>query len=294
MTTGMVTDPFERVGVVGTGQMGAGIVEVCARAGLSVVAHEPAQDALDGGRARVETSLHRAVVKGKLVEGDARDALARIVWSSDPGALADRDLVVEAIVEDEVAKTELFARLDRIVERGDAVLASNTSSIPIMTLGMATARPEQVIGVHFFNPVPVLPLVELVPSLRTSPDTQERARTFAQDALGKTTIVATDRAGFVVNGLLIPFLLCAVRMVESGFATPADVDRGMELGCAHPMGPLRLADLIGLDTVAAIGEAMYAEYREPLYAPTPLLHRMVRAGRLGRKSGRGFYDYPSG
>jgi 3-hydroxybutyryl-CoA dehydrogenase len=195
------------------------------------------------------------------------------------------------VVEDEATKVAIFRELDRHVAADDAILASNTSSIPIMKLGTATRRPEQVIGIHFFNPVPVLRLVELVASLMTSPDTVERSRTFATDLLDKRVIQSKDRAGFVVNALLIPYLLSAIRMMESGFASPEDIDTGMVEGCSHPMGPLRLTDLIGLDTTLAVAESLYEEFKEPLYAPPPLLSRMVDAGLLGRKTGRGFYEY---
>ena len=197
-------------------------------------------------------------------------------------------------MENTDAKTEIFAALDKIVEDPDAILTSNTSSIPIMRLGMATHRADRVLGLHFFNPVPVLPLVEVVASLHTTPETVSAVEEFARDTLGKTTIRSQDRAGFVVNALLVPYLLSAIRMAESGFATAADVDAGMERGCAHPMGPLKLADLIGLDTVAAIAESLYEEFKEPLYAPPPLLQRMVEAGLLGRKTGRGFHTYDRG
>jgi len=199
--------------------------------------------------------------------------------------------VIEAIVEDEAAKVSLFARLDDLVEAPDAILASNTSSIPIMKLGVATSRPEQVVGIHFFNPVPVLALVELVPSLMTSQETLERARDFVEGRLQKRAIDCQDRAGFVVNALLVPFILSAIRMLESGFASAQDIDRGLVLGAAHPQGPLALADLIGLDTTKAVAESLYEEFKEPLYAAPPLLARMVDAGLLGRKTGRGFYDY---
>lgn len=212
--------------------------------------------------------------------------------STDLSRMADRDLVVEAVAEDERAKLEVFARLDRTVERRDAVLATNTSSIPVIRLAAATSRPQQVVGLHFFNPVPVLPLVELVPSLLTGEETVRRARDFASEVLGKRVVRAQDRAGFIVNALLVPYLLAAVRMAESGAASAEDIDQGMTLGCAHPLGPLALADLIGLDTVQAIARSMYAEYREPLYAPPPLLARMVDAGLLGSKTGRGFHTYP--
>ncbi len=205
--------------------------------------------------------------------------------------LADRDFIIEAIAEDEDMKVNLFSALDKIVDDPEAILASNTSSIPIMKLAMATERPGNVVGTHFFNPVPVLPLVELVASLLTSDATVEQARAFTSEQLGKTVISSQDRAGFVVNALLVPYLLSAIRMLESGFATAADIDSGMVLGCAHPMGPLALADLIGLDTTYAIAVSMYGEFKEPLYGPPSLLARMVEAGLLGRKTGRGFYSY---
>lgn len=280
---------FERVGVVGAGLMGAGIAEVCARAGKDVVLIDADPAAAERGRGRLEASLERAAKRGKVA--DVEEVLARITIGSDLEALADRDLVIEAIVEDEAAKTALFARLDAIVTDPDAVLASNTSSIPIMKLAVATKRPAQVLGIHFFNPVPVLSLVELVPSLLTAPATTERARSFVADDLGKHPIDCQDRAGFVVNALLIPFILSAIRMLESGFATAEDIDQGLVQGAAHPQGPLALADLIGLDTTKAVAESLYEEFKEPLYAPPPLLARMVDAGLLGRKTGRGFYTY---
>ncbi|MEV5511002.1 3-hydroxybutyryl-CoA dehydrogenase [Streptomyces orinoci] len=283
-----------RVGVVGGGQMGAGIAEVCARAGLDTVVCEVDAVAARAARDRVASSLQRAVGRGKLERTAAEDALARLLFTSGLDQLADRQLVIEAVAENPDAKTEIFAALDKIVEDPAAVLATNTSSLPVMRLGMATGRADRVVGLHFFNPVPVLPLVEVVTSLHTSPQAAATVEEFATRALGKTVIRSRDRAGFVVNALLIPYLLAAVRMAESGFATAADIDTGMELGCAHPMGPLRLADLIGLDTVASIAESLYAEFREPLYAPPPLLQRMVQAGLLGRKTGRGFHSYDQG
>ncbi|MCX5379726.1 3-hydroxybutyryl-CoA dehydrogenase [Streptomyces sp. NBC_00091] len=283
-----------RVGVVGGGQMGAGIAEVCARAGLDTVVCEAGATAARAARERVAVSLERAVQRGKLDRISAEDALARLVFSGSLDDLADRQLVIEAVTEGARVKTETFAALDKIVEDPAAVLATNTSSLPVMCLGMATGRADRVVGLHFFNPVPVLPLVEIVSSLHTTADTLATVEAFARDALGKTVIRSQDRAGFVVNALLIPYLLSAIRMAESGYATAADVDAGMELGCAHPMGPLKLADLIGLDTVAAIAQSLYDEFKEPLYAPPPLLRRMVQAGRLGRKSGRGFHTYDRG
>ena len=282
---------IERVGVVGCGLMGSGIAEVCARAGLDVVIREASPEAAEAGLARITTSLDRAARGGKLDDA-ARDAtLGRLRMTTDYGELADRQLVVEAVVESEELKAEVFGLLDKVVEAEDAVLASNTSSIPIMKLGMATRRPEAVVGIHFFNPVPVLKLVEVVTSLLTAPDTTEQAERFATDQLDKRVIRSQDRAGFIVNALLIPYLLSAIRMLESGFATAEDIDTGMVEGCAHPMGPLHLADLIGLDTTMAVADSLYAEFKEPLYASPPLLSRMVEAGLLGRKAGRGFYDY---
>jgi 3-hydroxybutyryl-CoA dehydrogenase len=280
-----------RVGVVGCGLMGSGIAEVFARSGLDVLVSEASAEALEFGRARVSNSLDTAVKRGKLTAEQRDEALGRISFTSELADFADRDLVVEAVAEIEEIKVQIFQTLDQVITRPDAVLASNTSSIPIVKLAAATSRPEQVIGLHFFNPAPVQRLVEVIPTLTTSAETTTRIETFAVEALGKEPIRARDRAGFVVNALLVPYLLSAVRMFESGVATAADIDKGMEAGCAHPMGPLRLCDLIGLDTIASIADSMYAEYKEPLYAAPPLLSRMVDAGLLGRKSGRGFYDY---
>ncbi len=279
------------VGVVGCGLMGSGIAEVFARAGRTVRVHEVSEDAAARGRARVEASLARAVRSGKLDEAAGDEVLSRVQVGTDLDELADAELVVEAASEDEAVKTDLFRRLDAVLVRDDAILASNTSSIPIMKLGTATRRPSQVVGMHFFNPVPVLALVEVVPSLLTSDETVQRVQHLAEADLGKTVIHSPDRAGFIVNALLVPYLLSGVRMLESGFASAQDIDAGMVQGCAHPMGPLQLTDLIGLDTVQAIAESLYAEFKEPLYAPPPMLMRMVDAGLLGRKSGRGFHDY---
>lgn len=282
---------LERIGVVGCGLMGSGIAEACARAGLDVVVMESTAEAMAAGQRRTARSFERAVRAGKLDAASAGEAQARIVATTDLVELADRQLVIEAIVESEAEKIEVFSALDKVVEADDAILASNTSSIPIMKLAMATKRPAQVLGIHFFNPVPVLPLVELVASLLTGNEVAERANRFAAGTLGKHVIRSKDRAGFIVNALLIPYLLSAVRMLESGFATEEDIDAGMVNGCAHPMGPLALADLIGLDTTVAVAKSLYEEFKEPLYAPPPLLLRMVDAGLLGRKSGRGFYSY---
>ena len=282
---------INRIGVVGAGLMGSGIAEVCAKAGLDVLVSEVNTAAAEAGRDRVTASLARGVRSGKLSEEERDAALGRLRFTTDLGEFADRDLVVEAVAEHEPTKLEVFATLDKVVTNPNALFASNTSSIPIMKLAMATHRPEQVVGVHFFNPVPVLKLVELIPSLLTGQETQARAEAFVTDVLGKTVVRSQDRAGFVVNALLIPYLLSAIRMFESGFASAEDIDNGMVLGCAHPMGPLRLTDLIGLDTTKAVAESMYTEFKEPLYSAPPLLMRMVDAGLLGKKTGRGFYDY---
>ena len=282
---------IERIGVVGGGLMGSGIAEIAARAGMDVIVLEVDQSAVEAAQARVDRSLAQAAARGKLSEEDHAATSGRIRYTWGPDELADRQLVVEAVPEVEAMKIDTFRTLDKVVNDSDALLASNTSSIPIMKLAMATSRPEQVIGIHFFNPVPVLPLVELVPSLLTSADVIDRAAAFASGPLGKHVIRSQDRAGFVVNALLIPYLLSSIRMLESGFATAADIDTGMVQGCAHPMGPLALADLIGLDTVMAVALSMYEEFKEPLYAPPPMLSRMVDAGLLGRKSGRGFFEY---
>jgi 3-hydroxybutyryl-CoA dehydrogenase len=280
-----------RIGVVGAGLMGSGIAEVCARAGLDVLVNEVNEDAVASGRDRIATSLARGVRSGKMSEDERDAALERLRFTTDLGDFADRELVVEAVAEHEPTKIDVFTTLDKVVSSEDAIFASNTSSIPIMKLAMATQRPQQVIGVHFFNPVPVLKLVELIPSLLSGQETQARAERFATDVLGKTVVRSQDRAGFVVNALLIPYLLSAIRMFESGFASAEDIDNGMVLGCAHPMGPLHLTDLIGLDTTKAVAESMYAEFKEPLFSAPPLLLRMVDAGLLGKKTGRGFYDY---
>lgn len=271
--------------------MGSGITEVCARAGLDVIVVEADAAAAERGQERLAKSLQTGARRGKLTEEDVEAALARVRYATNLDELADRELVVEAITEDASAKVAVFKALDKVVASEHAILASNTSSIPIMKLATVTERPEQVLGLHFFNPVPVLRLVELVTSLMTSDVVVDRATAFVTDPLGKRVIRSQDRAGFVVNALLIPYLLSAVRMLESGFATRDDIDAGMIEGCAHPMGPLALSDLIGLDTMQAVAESLYDEFKEPLYAPPPLLLRMVEAGLMGRKSGRGFYEY---
>lgn len=282
---------IERVGVIGAGQMGGGIAEVCAKAGAQVLVYEPAATLLDAGKARITASLDRAAAKGKLSQDDRDGALGRLTFTTNLADFADRQLVIEAIVEDEAVKAKVFAELDAIVTDPDAVLASNTSSIPIMKIAAATKNPQRVLGLHFFNPVPVLPLVELISTLVTSSGALERVEEFAGNILGKQVVRCGDRSGFVVNALLVPYLLAAIRMVESGFATIEDVDKAVVAGLSHPMGPLRLSDLVGLDTLKLIADKMYEEFKEPLYGPPPLLLRMVEAGQLGKKSGKGFYDY---
>ena len=282
---------IERVGIVGGGQMGGGVAEVMAKAGLATVVREIDAAAAERSRSGSERSLDRALERGKLDEAGHGAALDNLSFTTDLAELADCDLVVEAIVEDFGLKAEVFAELDRVVTSPEAILATNTSSIPIIDIAMRTGRPEQVVGLHFFNPAPVMKLVEVIPSVCTSPAVVERVTGFATDVIGKTVVAAKDRAGFVVNMLLVPYLLGAMRMLEAGHATAEDIDTGMKLGAAHPMGPLELSDLIGLDTMLLVGETLHAEYGEPSYAPPPLLKRMVAAGQLGRKAGRGFYDY---
>jgi 3-hydroxybutyryl-CoA dehydrogenase len=278
------------VGVVGSGTMGSGIAELCALRGLDVRLAVSRESSLTSAPLRLAKSLGRAVAKGRLSEAERDAALSRVRVTTDLADLADCRLVVEAVPEDEVLKLDLFTTLDKVVE-SDAILASTTSAITITRLARATAHPGRVIGMHFFNPVVPMPLVELVPTLLTDPGVLESAESFVAGTLEKDPITVGDRSGFVVNALLVPYLLAAVRMVESGFASAEHVDRGMEGGCGHPMGPLRLCDLIGLDVVAATATALYEEFKEPLHAPPTLLSRMVESGFLGKKTGRGFYSY---
>lgn len=282
---------MERMGVVGGGLMGAGIAEVVARSGFDTLVIEATHESALAAEARIRGSLERAVSRGKLEEAAMSDVLGRIEVTTDLGALHDRDLVIEAATEREDLKLELFAKLGALLEKDEAILASNTSSIPIVKLGAVSGRADRVMGVHFFNPAPVMQLVELIPSLTTSVETLATMHAFVSEKLGKRPVEATDRAGFVVNSLLVPYILSAIRMYEAGYAAASAIDQGMVLGCGHPMGPLALADLIGLDTVRAIGISMYEEFKEPLYSPPPLLDRMVDAGLLGKKSGHGFYPY---
>lgn len=286
-----MSNQIERVGVIGAGQMGAGIAEVSARAGVDVLVFETTDALVTAGRNRITKSLERAVSAGKVTEREKDAALGKLNFTTTIDDLADRQLVIEAVIEDENVKAKIFADLDRVITDPDAVLASNTSSIPIMKLAAATQNPSRVLGLHFFNPVPVLPLVELVSTLVTADAAAARVEDFASTVLGKQVVRCSDRSGFVVNALLVPYLLAAVRMVEGGFATIDDVDKAVVAGLSHPMGPLRLSDLVGLDTLKLIADKMFDEFKEPLYAAPPLLLRMVEAGQLGKKSGQGFYKY---
>jgi 3-hydroxybutyryl-CoA dehydrogenase len=279
-----------RVGVIGGGLRGSGIAEVCARSGVDVTDVEVDPARAEHSRAAIEKSLDRGVRSEKVSPEERDAALDRLAYTTSLEDVEGADAAIEAIIEDETAKRDLFMRLDQLLPDAE-FLASNTSSVPIMKLGAGTSQPHKVIGLHFFNPVPVLPLVEIVHSIMTADETADRARRFAEETLGKQCIDSQDRAGFVVNALLVPYLLSSVRMYESGFASREDIDRGMVLGCAHPMGPLRLADLIGLDTLLAVSESLYEEFRDPSSVAPALLNRMVEAGLLGRKSGRGFYEY---
>ena len=280
---------MKNVGVIGGGTMGAGIAEVIAKAGSTVRVLERAE-AVEAAQERIAKSIARGVKAGKLSQEDADAAVARVTVTTDIDTFADSDLVVEAMPEIESLKLEYFHKLDEII-RPDAILATNTSSIPVIRLANATKHPERVLGMHFFNPVPVMALVEIVTTLKVDRAVVDKVAAFATDSLGKVTIESKDQAGFIVNALLIPYLTNAIRMYESGFATVEDIDAGMVNGCGHPMGPLRLCDTVGLDICLAVAESLYAEFAQPHYAPPVLLRRMVDAGYLGRKTGRGFYDY---
>jgi 3-hydroxybutyryl-CoA dehydrogenase len=280
---------IERLGIVGSGIMGAGIAEVAAKAGVTVVLRSRKQESADAMVAALGTSLARQVSKGRLDEADAASIEGRVSATADLDALADCDLVVESVVEDLDVKKQLFGELDRIV-KGGAILATNTSTLPVVEMAIETGRPERVCGVHFFNPAPSMALVEVVRTLLSSDETVAEAVAFAQ-ACGKEPVVVEDRAGFIVNALLFPYLNNAVRMLENRTASRDDIDAAMKGGCNFPMGPLALLDLVGLDTSVAILDALYTEFRDPNFAAVPLLRRMVAAGHLGRKSGQGFYDY---
>jgi 3-hydroxybutyryl-CoA dehydrogenase len=269
--------------------MGSGIAESSARAGVAVKLYEPDAAPLQHSRARIESSVARGVERERLTAEQAEALLGRIEWSTDLDALADSELVVEAIVEDEAVKLDMFGRLDGALPT-ETILASNTSSIPIAGLAAATGRPDRVLGLHFFSPVPVMKLVEVVIGLDTAEETVARAEAFAAQ-IGKTAIKTKDRSGFIVNFLLVPYLMAAVRMYEEGFASREDIDEGMKLGCGHPMGPLTLCDFIGLDVLYSVCDSLYEEFKRDEYAPPPLMKRMVVSGHLGRKTGRGFYEY---
>ncbi|HET8621746.1 MAG TPA: 3-hydroxybutyryl-CoA dehydrogenase [Acidimicrobiales bacterium] len=280
---------IETLGIVGSGIMGSGIAEVAAKAGVTVVLRSRKQESADAMVAALDKSLARQVEKGKLTQAEADEATARVSATVDLDALAGCDLVLESVVEDLDTKRQLFGELDRIVKDG-AILATNTSTLPVVEMAVETGRPERVVGIHFFNPAPAMSLVEVVRTLVSSDETVAEATGFAE-ACGKSPVVVEDRAGFIVNALLFPYLNNAVRMLENRTASREDIDAAMKGGCNFPMGPLALLDLVGLDTSVAILDALYAEFRDPNYAAVPLLRRMVVAGHLGRKSGRGFYDY---
>jgi 3-hydroxybutyryl-CoA dehydrogenase len=279
-----------RVGVVGCGLMGGGIAQVTAQAGFPTTVVEASPPLLERGLAAIRKSLDGLVEKGRLDAGARDQAWGRITGSTRLEDLATADLVIEAITENPQLKVETFARLDAICPP-HALLASNTSSCTVTQLAAATKRPAQVLGLHFFNPAPVMKLVEVVRTILTSDETVRAASEFVQKC-GKAPVATQDTTGFVVNRLLVPYLLEAVRLLESGVASREDIDQAMKLGCGYPMGPFTLLDLVGLDTTLYVAEVMFSEFREARFAPPPLLKRMVMAGHLGRKSGKGFYDYP--
>ena len=285
----MASGKIEKVGVLGCGLMGAGIAEVCARAGYTTVVREVDDGLLERGLGRLRGSLEKAVEKGKLETTVRDETLARLSGTTDAKALADCDLVIEAIIENLEEKRAIFAELDAVV-KPETIFASNTSSLTLTQLAASTKRPERFVGLHFFNPVPVMKLVEVVRTILTSDEAYDTAFAFAR-SLGKEPIACKDNSGFVVNRLLVPYLLDAIRALEEGVASAADIDKGMQLGCGHPMGPLTLLDFVGLDTTYYIANIMFEEYREKRFAPPALLKQMVQAGRLGKKSGRGFYEY---
>ncbi|HYZ11372.1 MAG TPA: 3-hydroxybutyryl-CoA dehydrogenase [Actinomycetota bacterium] len=285
----MKPEDVKKVGVIGCGIMGSGIVEVCAKAGTEVTYVEVDDERVERGRARIQKSLDRALERGKLTEEDRGAVLGAIHGTADYEDIGDSDLVIEAATEHLDTKLDIFRTLDAIT-RDDIVLATNTSSLPIVQMATQTKRPDKVVGMHFFNPPPILKLIELIRAITTSDETMEFARGMAE-RLGKTVVVAKDRAGFIVNYLLTYYLNSAIRMLEEEFATKEDIDTAVKLGLGHPMGPFELLDLIGLDTMMAVAEVLYDEFRDPDVAPPPMARRMVHAGFLGRKSGKGFYDY---
>ena len=280
---------IEKVGVLGCGLMGSGIAEVCARAGLTTVVREIDDQQLGQGMKRIEGSLAKAVEKGKSSDEEMAAALASLTGTTDLSDLADCDLIIEAIIENADVKAETFGELDRVV-KADGIFASNTSSLTITRIAMSTERPDRFVGLHFFNPVPRMKLVEVVRTILSDDGVVDTAHEFAR-SIGKEPIDCRDNSGFIVNRLLVPYLLDAIRALEEGVGSVEDIDIGMQLGCGYPMGPFTLLDFVGLDTTLYIAEIMFDEYREKRFAPPPTLRQMVTAGRLGRKSGRGFYDY---
>jgi len=280
---------FSKIGIVGCGQMGSGIAEVAAKAGLTVIAREINDDLLSKGKGRIEKSLAKAVEKGKLSAEEKSTVMGRIKFTTGIGDLCGCDLVIEAATEDIKTKLGIFIELDKVC-KPEAVLASNTSSLSITELAAGTSRPGKFLGMHFFNPVPVMKLVEVVRTVATDEQVIQAAKGFAEQ-VGKVPVLAKDGGGFIVNRLLVPYLFDAITVYQNGLASREDIDNGMKFGCGHPMGPLELNDFIGLDTMFYIGEILFEEFKEPRFAPPPLLKRMVQAGFLGKKTGRGFYDY---
>ena len=280
---------IKKVGVVGCGLMGSGIAQVCAQSGYQVVVSEINDELLNKGLAFINSALIKSVDKGKLSQQDKDATLSRIKGTTSTKDFYDCDLMIEAAIENIDLKKKIFAEIDKICPK-HAILATNTSCLSIIDMAMVTTRPDKVIGLHFFNPVPVMQLIEIVKTIATSDDTLETGKTFGK-SLGKTIVIAQDAPGFIVNRLLMPFLLNAIRMLDAGFATKEDIDTAMNLGLNHPMGPLALSDLIGLDTIFYIVNSIYEELKDPQYAPPPLLKKMIAAGWLGRKTGKGFYDY---
>jgi 3-hydroxybutyryl-CoA dehydrogenase len=282
---------IELIGVIGGGFMGSGIAESAARHGVSVLIYEPEQAPLDRSRARIEESLSRAASRGRISAEDQQATLERVSWTTDMDALGGVDGTIEAVTEDVRVKGKIFQDLDALLPDAQ-FLASNTSSIPIAQIGSWTQRPERVLGLHFFSPVPVMSLIEVVVGYRTDPEVLAAAKGFAEK-IGKYAVETKDRSGFIVNFLLVPYLMSGIRMFQDGFASREDIDEAMVRGCGYPMGPLTLADFIGLDVLYAIGDALFEEFKQPEYAPPPLLQRMVVSGAHGRKTGKGFYDYPA-
>jgi 3-hydroxybutyryl-CoA dehydrogenase len=282
---------IKKVGVIGGGLMGSGIAQVCAAAGFPTVVREISEDLCARSRQSIEKTLAKGIERGKVTADERDKTLGNLRFATKLGDLADADIFVEAVVEDLAVKNALWAEMDKIASR-DAIFASNTSSLTIIAMATASGRPDRTIGLHFFNPVPLMKLVEVVRTITTSEETERRAMDFVR-ALGKEPVRARDSSGFIVNLLLIPYMLDAINALESGVASVEDIDKGMQLGAGYPMGPFTLLDFVGLDTAYKIAEIMFAEYRDKRYAPPPLLKRMVLAGMMGKKSGKGFYDYSS-